>query len=159
MKSKIKTAIVGGLVTMAALGFYVYKSGKTPIIYDVETHQVEQVFRDYGGYRTYSSREDGKVVEERFPFSYCRGWINYNKIPVETRQRFKCLEEQTKNHSEDAVVVKDLGSNEQGRVDILCGNGVRLYAEIHLPKEGRLEPGIGSASGKVKRNFEIEEIK
>jgi hypothetical protein len=133
------------------------QSGCSKKYINYEEHPVDQVFRDYNGYRTLFTDKEN-VVRER---KYC----NYEQakrprnVPQEIRKKFLYFEN---DFSSEVFVIKDLEGEKRGFASVIYynsfGGSSRTYAEIHIPKSQKISPGIDVTGGKSSQDVQIYEI-
>jgi len=131
------------------------------------THPVDQVFRDWNGFRTYFTGEKGLVRENRYLNHNYEGVDEYLEnafkgISEENKNRFNLLGEANRN-GESVRIIKDLDTGTRGFVNALMYDNPRLtranYVEMHLPKDGKLSSGIGITGRKNPIYPNMGEIK
>jgi hypothetical protein len=146
------------------------KAFAAPTAYTIETHDVDQVFRDHNAYRTYHDNEDGKVIEKIYFDQGNKRNSHYSvPLPKLSLEDFKELGIEGK----PIRVFKDLEPGEQGYANVMhytlnsgaeCGcwldeDDPLYYVEIHLPKDQGLEPGNETYGGKSQTHSQMSEIK
>jgi hypothetical protein len=142
-----------------------------PVTYQIERHDVDQVFRDHDGYRVYYDNEDGEVTEKKY---YEDGEESRNRTAVphpwiKEADQFKAIDKDDKH----IRIFRDLETRTQGyadvvkyRVDTYNKHGLHVdessslyYVEIHLPEDQDLEPGNETHGGKHKTHEPMSEMK
>jgi len=124
---------------------------------------VDQVFRDYYGYRVSFSDSQGLVHERIFRSDYGFGKKVPKNIPQNERNNFKFLEDE---HS--AFIIKDLPQGRRGYVNIATFNQEAWFfipqtinhAEVHIPQNQNISPGYEAiSSGKSTTYHNMGEIR
>ena len=168
----------GGCVPMGALFFslmvYAYVTFTcagfnteyiSPKYKSYERIQVEQVFRDHDGFRIYHTDNNSELKETHY--DDWRATLDDKlpeDIPEEIREKFRDLpEEVTRSY----VIFKDLDKDKEPYVDVLTytikpsnysSSFDVTYIEIHLNKDGKLDPGIDEIGSKNPRYEKMKEL-
>ncbi len=134
-------------------------------------HPVEQVFRDYYGYRTYYTDESAVLQENIYSQYTCFGKEFFPQdTPLGIKSQFKYLNSKGISTDDAVKVIKDLNNGERGYALILqyrCeGMNKQSYlpdpasfVEIHLPRDAQLSPGYSTTGGKNPTFPPMGEIK
>lgn len=140
LKTTAGIMAVSGVVSGVGLVYYVLKN--TSFSFELNTHPVDQVFRDNNGYRVFYTDNNQKVVERSYQGNLI---IRKSEVPKEFREHFR---EITPGR---AQIFKDLDEGARGYVNILnrieqikpikSNSEYIYYVEIHLPKSSKISPG------------------
>ncbi len=145
----------------------------TPVSYHVSTKNIDQVFRDHGGFRIYSQDSRREVIEETYGNS-----IQVRPVlPESVRSQFIDLKRQNENQ---VKIYRDLETGAQPYAKILeftvpgcvyygMARGDEnlegklkpfYYVEAHLPRNQGIAAGIDSwVEGKIQKYEPMGEIK
>ena len=128
--------------------------------YSYAEYPIDQIFRDHNGYRLLYTNASGALNETKvLDWGHC----NYTHFPAVTeRNKFS-----TDNEGNKALrIFKDLEFNQRGYCRTIRKEGffpcnTFFYAEIHLPRDGKINPGINIIHRYKQRPLELkmQEIK
>ncbi len=148
-----------GLLVCAGCG-----KGKNSYL-SYEEHPVDQVFRDFRGYRILFTDEQNVVRERRYDddATYFGFPQRPNDVPETIAAKFSLL---STDFTSQVFVIKDLEEGARGVARVLKsqiyrsdrGSVLQDYAEIHIPKNQKIGPGIDRTGGKFSQDIQMHEI-
>ncbi len=132
-----------------------------------EQHPVDQVFRDFRGYRVYFTDSRGVYLEKDYPEPWIGVGVSYYPpdVPPEIKEKFVYLTHE--NVDSVATIIKDLEPFQRGYANVLHYTAEKwdihpapqASLEIHLPKNEQLSPGYSCTGGKNPTYPPMGEIK
>ena len=154
----INKIVFSGIVALALAGCS-KSEFERPNSYTIENINVDQVFRDHDGYRIYTRKDDGRLIEKKY-FDIGTIGMRNQPIPIidsKDREGFKGLNEGP--NSEHVRIYKDLKENKRSFAKIVNYDDV-YYVEIHMPTSGTIGAGNETIpQGKTSVNRNMEEVK
>ena len=135
------------------------ESPEKPKYLGYEEHPVDQVFKDCYGYRALFTDKES-IVRERKYRDYKDRVTRPREVPEDIKRNFLYFE---KDLNHEVFVIKDLEEGQRGfaraiKYSIFRHWDPRTYAEIHIPKNLRISPGIDATGGKFSRDVPMYEV-
>ena len=140
--------IAGGIYRAAELDKSCYESTAQLDSHQVTIHPIDQVFRDYNGWRVYSRDPNDShnlVEEDRYFDGHKHNLHGLKLAEIPEFHQLKAL-----GRSPDFVVFRDLPENAQAQLVKLtynmtnCSHNPFTHIEVHLPENQGISPGYDS---------------
>jgi len=162
--SWIRVALTSTLMSVLGCGNKIEYTG-------FEQHPVDQVFRDFYGYRTYFTDESAVQHEQEYRSYTCpENQFFPQDTPPRVKSQFRYLNPEAIGEDDAIKVIYDLNNDKRGYALVLnyrCEglnnpryniNNLLSFVEVHLPKDAKLNPGYSSTGGKNPSFSPMNEI-
>ncbi len=154
--------IIGGVIFGGFSGLLMYLGKQTNKYSEYKEHPVDQVFRDYDGYRIEYRTGENSLCSEKYLDRGDRYGLKIKRpkdVPPAIKDQFLYLE---KDFSNEVFIIKDLEEESKGFVRVLSyirkNMGTEFqsaYAEIHIPKSQQVIPGILEVNENNRGGFPV----
>ena len=125
-----------------------------------QEHPVDNVFRDYDGYRVYFTDGNNVVREREYRSDLVWSVKRPKDVPEDVKKRFLYFE---KDLSNEVFVIKNLEEGQRGFARVItylpkARKRLETYTEIYIPKSQKISPGKDITPGKFPKEIPMHEI-